>query len=93
MILIQAVVLDIDKDNERFSLGIKQIQPDPWKLLLNAMKSVKKFPVQLQILLILAFLLNLEEGIEGLVHVSEISKEKIKTPVGNLMLAMFLLQK
>jgi len=28
---VQAIVLDIEKDNERFSLGIKQLQEDPWK--------------------------------------------------------------
>lgn len=79
---IQAVVLKIDKENERFSLGVKQLEPDPWQAAANnypigtmvegVITNVTDFGVFVQ----------LEEGIEGLVHVSEISKEKVKTPVG-----------
>ncbi|MCI5145099.1 MAG: S1 RNA-binding domain-containing protein, partial [Candidatus Electrothrix sp. AR3] len=79
---IQAVVLKIDKENERFSLGVKQLKPDPWQaavsnyptgtLVEGTITNVTDFGVFVQ----------LEEGIEGLVHVSEISREKIKTPVG-----------
>ncbi len=79
---IQAVVLKIDKENERFSLGIKQLEPDPWQaassnypigsIVEGNITNVTDFGVFVQ----------LEEGIEGLVHVSEISKDKVKTPVG-----------
>ena len=79
---IQAVVLKIDKENERFSLGVKQLEPDPWIAAVNnyptgtilegAITNVTDFGIFVQ----------LEEGIEGLVHISEISKEKIQTPVG-----------
>ncbi len=79
---IQAVVLKIDKENERFSLGVKQLQPDPWQaaktnyptgsVVEGTITNVTDFGVFVQ----------LEEGIEGLVHVSEISQEKIQTPVG-----------
>jgi small subunit ribosomal protein S1 len=79
---IQAVVLKIDKENERFSLGVKQLEPDPWVAAVNnypigtivegTITNVTDFGIFVQ----------LEEGIEGLVHISEISKEKIQTPVG-----------
>jgi small subunit ribosomal protein S1 len=79
---IQAVVLKIDKENERFSLGVKQLEPDPWQAasrnypigstVEGTITNVTDFGVFVQ----------LEEGIEGLVHVSEISKDKVKTPVG-----------
>ena len=79
---IQAVVLKIDKENERFSLGVKQLEPDPWQaaarnyptgtMVEGTITNVTDFGVFVQ----------LEEGIEGLVHVSEISREKVKTPVG-----------
>ena len=78
---IQAVVLKIDKENERFSLGVKQLEPDPWQAAVTnypigstvegAITNVTDFGIFVQ----------LEEGIEGLVHVSEISKDKVKTPV------------
>ncbi|WP_306547283.1 30S ribosomal protein S1 [Desulfobulbus sp.] len=79
---IQAVVLKIDKENERFSLGVKQLEPDPWQAAASnypigstvegTITNVTEFGVFVQ----------LEEGIEGLVHVSEISRDKVKTPVG-----------
>ncbi len=79
---IQAVVLKIDKENERFSLGVKQLEPDPWA---GAMKSYPTGTiVEGTITNVTDFgvFVQLEEGIEGLVHISEISKEKIQTPVG-----------
>ncbi len=79
---IQAVVLKIDRENERFSLGIKQLTPDPWQ------ETVEKYPVGASVegkitnVTDFGIFVEVEEGIEGLVHVSEISKEKINTPVG-----------
>ncbi len=80
--VIQAIVLDIEKDNERFSLGIKQLQPDPWKTVAQRYEVGKIITGTVTNLTDFGIFVELEEGIEGLVHVSEISKEKIKTPVG-----------
>ena len=79
---IQAIVLNIDKENERFSLGVKQLTADPWEDIPN------RYPVGSSVVGTVTnvtdfgLFVEIEEGIEGLVHVSEISKEKIKTPVG-----------
>jgi small subunit ribosomal protein S1 len=79
---IQAVVLNIDKENERFSLGVKQLTPDPWDEI------PKRYPVGSTVIGTVTnvtdfgLFIEIEEGIEGLVHVSEISKQKIKTPIG-----------
>ena len=79
---VQAKVLNIDKANERFSLGIKQLEADPWQSI------PERYPVGAVItgpitnVTDFGLFVELEEGIEGLVHVSEISKEKIKSPVG-----------
>ncbi|MEA3548897.1 MAG: 30S ribosomal protein S1, partial [Thermodesulfobacteriota bacterium] len=80
--VIQAVVLKIDRENERFSLGIKQLEPDPWQQVIE--KYPVGTPVEGKITNVTDFgiFVEVEEGIEGLVHVSEISKEKITTPVG-----------
>lgn len=80
--VIQAIVLDIEKDNERFSLGIKQLQPDPWKSVAQRYVAGKIITGTVTNLTDFGIFVELEEGIEGLIHVSEISKEKIKTPVG-----------
>ncbi|MGA2400121.1 MAG: 30S ribosomal protein S1 [Syntrophobacteraceae bacterium] len=79
---VQAIVLNIDKDNERFSLGIKQLESDPWESIPQRypMSSVVSGPITN--VTDFGLFVELEEGIEGLVHVSEISKEKIKSPVG-----------
>lgn len=80
--VVQAVVLDIEKEHERFSLGIKQLQDDPWKTVAERYEVGKEITGTVTNLTEFGVFVELEEGIEGLVHVSEISKEKIKTPVG-----------
>jgi len=80
--LVQAIVLDIEKESERFSLGIKQLQDDPWTTVAERYQVGKEITGTITNLTDFGVFVELEEGIEGLVHVSEISKEKIKTPVG-----------
>ena len=80
--VVQAIVMDIEKENERFSLGIKQLQEDPWKTVAERYKVGKEIAGTVTNLTDFGVFIELEEGIEGLVHVSEISKEKIKTPIG-----------
>ena len=77
---IQAVVLDIDKSNERFSLGIKQTQADPWESVSQRYKVGTEISGVITNLTDFGVFVELEEGIEGLVHVSEISKENVKSP-------------
>ncbi len=79
---VQAIVLNIDKENERFSLGIKQLESDPWESIpyRYPIGSVVSGPITN--VTDFGLFVELEEGIEGLVHVSEISKEKVKSPVG-----------
>ncbi len=79
---IQAVVLKIDKENERFSLGVKQLVPDPWQEAYNKYPSGTVVEGEITNVTDFGVFVKLEEGIEGLVHVSEISKDKVKTPVG-----------
>ena len=80
--ILQAVVLDIDKGNERFSLGIKQLQPDPWESVSERYSVGTENTGTVTNVTDFGIFVELEEGIEGLVHVSEITKEKIKTPAG-----------
>jgi len=77
---VEAVVLGIDVDNERISLGIKQLTEDPWSAVpkrypagarvRGAVTSVTDFGVFVQI----------EEGVEGLIHVSQLSTERVDRP-------------
>ncbi|GKT10121.1 30S ribosomal protein S1 [Desulforhabdus sp. TSK] len=79
---VQAIVLNIDKENERFSLGIKQLEPDPWESIPDRYPLGSIIAGPITNVTDFGLFVELEEGIEGLVHVSEISKEKIKSPVG-----------
>ncbi len=77
---VEAVVLKIDKENEKFSLGIKQLQPNPWEEIL------KRYPVGSEITGEVARVaefgafVKLEEGIEGLIYSSELSHERVDNP-------------
>ena len=77
---IEAVVLNIDSKNERFSLGIKQLTPDPWKEVSRRYRRGEVVTGKVTNVTDFGAFVELEEGIEGLVHVSEISREKIERP-------------
>jgi small subunit ribosomal protein S1 len=79
---VQAKVLKIDRENERFSLSIKHVTPDPWEEIPKKYKPKSKVTGTITNVTDFGIFVEIEEGIEGLVHVSEISNEKIKTPVG-----------
>ncbi len=82
--VVQAIVLDIEKENERFSLGIKQLETDPWKTVAERYQVGSEITGTVTNVTDFGVFIELEKGIEGLVHVSEISKEKIKTPADQI---------
>jgi len=75
---VQAKVLYIDKENERFSLSIKELNPNPWETI------EERYPVNSVVIGTITnitdfgFFVEVEEGIEGLVHISELSRDKQK---------------
>ena len=77
---VEAVVLNIDRKNERFSLGIKQLHPDPWKDVARRYRKGEVVTGKVTNVTDFGAFVELEEGIEGLVHVSEISREKVEKP-------------
>ena len=77
---VSVEVLDVDFDKQRLSLGLKQTQKDPW---LEKIKNFKiKDVVQGKVTRIVKFglFVQIETGMEGLVHISELSPEQIKRP-------------
>jgi small subunit ribosomal protein S1 len=77
---VEAVVLNIDRKNERFSLGIKQLTPDPWKEVARRYRKGDVVTGKVTNVTDFGAFVELEEGIEGLIHVSEISREKVEKP-------------
>ena len=78
---VEAVVLNIDVENERFSLGIKQLTPDAWEYDIPNKYTIGRV-VAGKITKIHDFgaFMELEPGVEGLIHVSEMSTERVNSP-------------
>ena len=79
--IIEAVILSLDKEEKKISLGIKQLEPDPWKSLME------KYPVDSRHIGTARNLTNfgvfveLEPGVDGLVHISDLSwTKKVRHP-------------
>jgi len=76
--VVQAKVLYIDKDNERFSLSIKDLAPNPWQTI------DQRFPMGAAVsgpitnITDFGLFVEVEEGIEGLIHISELGRDKQK---------------
>ncbi len=77
---VEAAVLSVDKENAKFCLGIKQLEEDPWK------KIEERLPVgtviEAEVVRVTDFgaFVELETGIEGLIHISELSEERVEKP-------------
>ena len=83
--IVEAVVLKIDKDSQKISLGFKQLEPDPWENVAN------EFPVGTvtkgKVRNIAAFgaFVELKEGVDGLIHISDMSWTKKINHPGELL--------
>jgi small subunit ribosomal protein S1 len=82
---VRAVVLSVDQEKQRIALGLKQMQEDPWTTVIPAnyrpgmvvagtVTKIANFGV----------FVELEAGLEGLLHISEISDQKVEKPEDNL---------
>lgn len=76
---VQAIVLHIDQENERFSLGIKQLEPDPWESIPTRYPVGSRVRGKVTSVTDFGVFLEIEDGIEGLIHISELRREKVKS--------------
>ena len=77
---VEAVVLNVDAENQRLSLGIKQLQPDLWEEFFSRHQVGDIMQGTIIRLASFGAFVELEEGIEGLCHVSELSTRRIENP-------------
>ena len=75
-----AVVLNVDKENERLSLGLKQMEPDPWTLVETKYEVGQEVRVKIVKITNFGAFAELEDGVEGLVHLSELGQGKVTDP-------------
>ena len=77
---VEAIVLTLDKEKKRISLGMKQIEPNPWEQIED------KYPIGSEVegtvrnLTDFGAFVELEDGVDGLIHISDLSWKKIKHP-------------
>src|SRR5213594_275184 len=77
---IETQILNVDKDNKRISLGIKQIQPDPWESVTQRYPMGSRVTGKIVRLTDFGAFVELEPGVDGLLHVSQMSHRPIATP-------------
>jgi small subunit ribosomal protein S1 len=79
--VIEAVILSLDKDQKKISLGIKQLEPDPWESLMQKYPDNSKHAGVARNLTNFGVFVELEPGVDGLVHISDLSwTKKIRHP-------------
>lgn len=78
---VEAIVLHVDKTNRRVSLGLKQSQPDPWQSTVPEKYRIG-MDVKARVVRLTDFgaFVELEDGVEGLLHISELSHERVARP-------------
>lgn len=79
--MVDAVILSLDKEGKKISLGMKQLEPDPWRTLLEKYPVGSKHTGLVRNLTNFGVFVELEEGVDGLVHISDLSwMKKIRHP-------------
>jgi small subunit ribosomal protein S1 len=78
---IKCVVVDVDQEKQRVGLGLKQLEEDPWlEAIPNAYRPGMIVRGTITKITNFGVFVQLEEGLEGLLHISELADEKVETP-------------
>jgi small subunit ribosomal protein S1 len=77
---VKAVVLGIDKQAEKFSLGIKQLERDPWENIKSKYRIGQSVEGLITKITDFGAFMEIEEGVEGLIYVSELSESRVEKP-------------
>ena len=73
---VDVVILDVDEDNRRISLGMKQTEPNPWRLIADKYEEGNIITGRVRNLTDFGAFVEIEEGIDGLIHISDMSWTK-----------------
>jgi len=78
---IEAVILTLDREERKMSLGMKQLKPDPWEKIEEKYTVGSKHKAKVRNFTNFGVFVELEEGVDGLIHISDLSwTKKIKHP-------------
>ena len=79
---VDAMVVGVDKDSKKIALSLKRLQPEPWTGLADRYKVGQVVPARITKLASFGAFAQIEQGVEGLIHISELSDERIAHPKG-----------
>ncbi len=77
---VQVKVLDIDRDRQRISLGLKQTQEDPWQRVVDTYSVGDELEGKVTKVVAFGAFVEILEGVEGLVHISELAQQHVENP-------------
>jgi small subunit ribosomal protein S1 len=77
---VEVRVLDIDRDRQRISLGLKQTQKDPWQQVFENRQVNEIVHGRVTKLVSFGAFVEIEEGVEGLIHISELAQHHVEDP-------------
>src|SRR4029434_8940008 len=77
---IETQILNLDRENKRISLGLKQIQPDPWETVSQRYPMGSRVTGKVVRVPDFGAFVELEPGVDGLLHISQMSNRPIATP-------------
>jgi small subunit ribosomal protein S1 len=77
---VETQILNVDRDNKRISLGLKQIQPDPWETVTQRFPMGSRVTGKVVRLTDFGAFVELEPGVDGLLHISQMSNRPIASP-------------
>src|SRR5262249_43041460 len=77
---VRVKVLDIDRERQRISLGLKQTQEDPWQRVLNEYKEGDVVDGKVTKIVAFGAFVQILPGVEGLVHISELAQHHVESP-------------
>ena len=77
---VQVKVLDIDRDRQRISLGLKQTQEDPWQRVVDTYNVGDELEGTVTKVVAFGAFVEILEGVEGLVHISELAQHHVENP-------------
>ena len=77
---VKVKVLEVDRERERISLGLKQTRKDPWQEIVERVSVGEQIPGRVTKLVSFGAFVEVSEGVEGLIHISELAEHHVETP-------------
>jgi small subunit ribosomal protein S1 len=78
--MVEVVVLDIDPDAQRISLGLKQAEPNPWDIITETYREGDRVSGKVRNITEFGVFVEVLEGVDGLVHISDLSWKRVNHP-------------